>query len=73
MFFIFNMQPVLLGELSAKLPGQLWRKLASVRFRTSFRGASVLEFFPHSVEFEDIMSPIKEYYKGVLEFSEGAL
>ncbi|MFV9877895.1 MAG: hypothetical protein AB8U40_01170 [Anaplasma ovis] len=46
MFFIFNMQPVLLGELSAKLPGQLWRKLASVRFRTSFRGASVLEFFP---------------------------
>ncbi|WP_238523320.1 3-hydroxyacyl-CoA dehydrogenase [Anaplasma centrale] len=73
-FLSSDVQPALRDELSNKVPGQLLRKLTSIRFPTFFRGASVLELVPHSGESEDIISSIKELYKGTLEvfaYSEG--
>lgn len=73
-FLSSDVQPALRDELRKKVPEQLLRKLTSIRFPTFFRGALVLELVPHSGESEDIISSIKELYKGVLEvftYSEG--
>ncbi len=63
-FLSSDVQPALRDELRKKVPEQLLRKLTSIRFPTFFRGASVLELVPHSGESEDIISSIKELYKG---------